>query len=254
MTRFGKILVLLNLTLSLMLAAWAFNVYANSIDWSDKKDKGIPVGMFAIHGARLEEAWKGVVPAQSSWQRQRGRLGNVQMRLLQERAWYDQELRHIYVGKSKDKPIGQVAIAAKDDDNTGIKRGQILLDDQGFPKMEPILDLAGKPLQLKSLAEYNQDQDKLLNELAEVMRTHEKQIDEANRLTDLIIGDKDKGLRGLQQRINDEKDKDAEVLAERKLVEPLLINTVVEAQLINKRHQQLEKRIEELRKWKVASK
>jgi hypothetical protein len=243
MTRLGKLLVFFNLGFSLVLVAWAFGQYANGIDWSDKKDKGAPVGEYAIHAAKLDEAWKGVLPAQSTWLRQRGRLINEQTTLVAERAWYDQELRHVYVGRSKDKPILQVAF----------EKGQIARDDKGFPKMEPPVDGAGKPLQLLSLAEYNQQDSEVLNELKDVMAKHEKQIEDANRLTDQIIGDKAKGLRGLWQRILDERAKDADVRAEQKMVEPLLINTVVEAQLINKRHQQLEKRIEELRKLKVAS-
>ena len=86
------------------------------------------------------------------------------------------------------------------------------------------------------------------------MRGHEEQIEEANKLTDKIIGDKAKGIRGLQQRINDERAKNVEMLAEMELVQPQYINTLVEAQLINKRHAQMKKRIEELKKLKVASK
>jgi hypothetical protein len=153
-------------------------------------------------------------------------------------------MRHVLVGRSKDKPILQVAY----------QKGQIVLDDKGLPKLEPVVDSAGKPLQLMSLAEYNQKDSEVLNELKDVMAKHERQVEDANRLTDQIIGDKAKGVRGLWQRILDEREKDADVRAELKLVEPLLINTVVEAQLINKRHQQLVKRIEELRKLKVVSK
>jgi hypothetical protein len=94
----------------------------------------------------------------------------------------------------------------------------------------------------------------VLSDLEGVMKKHEQQIAEANKLTDRINGDKDKGVRGLQRRIEDERAKDADVLAEQKLIRPLLINTVVESELIFKRKTQLERRIEELKKFKVAGK
>jgi hypothetical protein len=94
----------------------------------------------------------------------------------------------------------------------------------------------------------------VLSDLEGVMKKHEEQIAEANKLTDRIIGDKDKGVRGLQKRIEDERAKDADVVAEQKLIRPLLINTVVESELIFKRKTQLERRIEELKKFKVAGK
>src|SRR5579871_5523422 len=109
MTRFGKFLVFFNVGFSLVLLAWAFSVYANGIDWSNSKDKsGTPTGEFAIRAAKLDDAWKGIPAAQARWLRQRESVRYTENRLLQERGWYDQELRHVYLGKSKDKPILQV--------------------------------------------------------------------------------------------------------------------------------------------------
>ena len=39
MTRLGKFLVFFNLAFSLLLATWAFSLYANGIDWSNNKTK-----------------------------------------------------------------------------------------------------------------------------------------------------------------------------------------------------------------------
>jgi hypothetical protein len=105
------------------------------------------------------------------------------------------------------------------------------------------------------LAAYNDEDDKVLRSLEAVMKKHEAQIVKANELTDKIIGDKDKGVRGLQQRIEDEKAKDAALRDEQKqLIRPQLVNTLVESELILKRKNQLERRIEELKKYKVAGK
>jgi hypothetical protein len=248
MTRFAKILVLLNLALALMLAAWSFNIYANGIDWTDHKTPRM--GQFAIRAAKLEELGKGIAPAQKDWLGKRNELAQEEKRLAQERVWYDKEIRYVLAGPAKNKGVFEVATAATPD----AKNGQILLDKQGYPQLVPILDPQKNPLQLLSLAEYNAEDEKILTALAQEMAKHSDQIVESNKLTDKIIGDKAKGIRGLQQRINDEQAKNADVLAETKLVEPQLINTFVEALLVNKRHDQMMKRIEELKKTKVASK
>lgn len=263
MTLLGKILVMFNLGLSVMLAAWSFNLYANGVDWTDSKSKGTPpapTGQFAIRAAKLDELWKGVPAVQADWLRGRARLSEEETRLAGERVWYDKEIRYVLAGPAKGRWVSQVAIAAKDTEQIVggerilIHKGEILLDDQGNPKLEPVLDPMNAPLQLQSLAEYNVENERILNEIAAQIKRHEGQIEEAKGLTDKIIGDKAKGIRGFQQRINDEQAKNAAVLAEMKLVEPQLLNILVEAQSVNKRHDQMTKRIEELKKIKVAGK
>lgn len=254
MTKLGKALVLFNLAFGLMLAAWAFSLYANGIDWSDRKAK-TPLetaGEYTIHESQLDELWKGIPPAQANWLDERQKVLNEEARLAAERAWYDVEMKHLYLAANAANPVGEIAFAQKDDDKNGIKKGQILLDNKGHPQMVPMRDPAGNPL--LSLSVYTKKDDDILQSLDAVNKKQQEQIEEANKLTDLIIGDEKAGRRGLYRRYLDEKAKDADMLAEQKLVRPQLINTVVEAELILKRKNQLEKRIEELKKIHVASK
>jgi hypothetical protein len=260
MTRFGKILVYFNLAFSLLLAAWSFSLYANGIDWSDRKAKGSELaGEYTVHEAQLAELWTGAPPAQANWLTERKKLLDEESRLLADRVWYDKEMKHLFVTATAADPVGAIAVADKDDDKAGVKKGQILLDAKtGFPVLVPVLipakdkDQPGNPLQ--ALAVYNKQDDEILQSLQAVLKKHESQIEEANKLTDLIIGDKNKGIRGFQQRILDEQAKNANVLAEQKLLRPQLINTVVESELILKRKNQMEKRIGELKKVNIASK
>lgn len=257
MTRLGKILVLLNLGLAVMLAAWSFNVYNNGIDWTDRKDtKSTPprTGRFAVRDAKLKDLWNGLSPAESDWMRERERLAKEESGLAVERVWYDKEIRYVLAGPAKNRGIREVALAGQDNDKLGVKKGQVLLDNQGNPQLVPIRDPAGNALQLQSLAEYNKEDESVLKEIANQIELHQKQIADANALTDKIIGDKAKGIRGLQQRIYDEQDKNVNVIAEIKRIEPLFINTLVEGQLVSKRHTQMERRIKELKKINVASK
>lgn len=254
MTLLGKLLVVFNLAFALMLATWSFSLYANGVDWTDSKVNGVPSGQFAIRAAKLDELWKGVAPAQAEWQTARNKLAKEERHLADERVQYDKEIQYVLGGDTtKGGGIKEVIIAPKDDPKAGFAKGDILLDQQQFPQMEAPIGPNGQPLQLKSLAEYNNDNGVILDSLKEVMDKNEKEIDAANQLTDLIIGDKAKGLRGFQQRISDEKVKNADVLAELKLVEPQLINTLVEGQLVSQRYTQMKKRVEELKKLKVAT-
>lgn len=252
MTLYGKIFVLLNMALALMLAAWSFNIYANGVDWTDRKTPRL--GQYAIRAAKLDELWKSVPPVQQDWLRERAALASEEKRLADERVSYDKEIGYVLVGPAKNKGIFQVAIAPNDDPATGVKRGQILLDAKGFPQLTAILGPMNNPLQLMSLAEYNKEEDSILREIEKLVAVHSANIAEAVALTDKIIGDKAKGIRGLQQRINDEQAKNADLLAEISLVEPQFLNTLVEAQLVNKRNAQMLQRIEELKRTKVASK
>ncbi|MHB1426232.1 MAG: hypothetical protein ACYC3I_23960 [Gemmataceae bacterium] len=257
MTLFGKLLVIFNLAFAVLLAAFSYSIYVNGVDWTDSKSKGpppVPTGQFAIRAVKIDELWKGLPPAQADWARERARLLREETSLADDRGWYDKEIRYVLAGPAKNKPLSEVAFAAKDDANTGVRKGQVLLDDRGHPQMVPVRDSAGAPLQLQSLAEYNVQDVGILNSLAQIMAAHAMQIAQSNEYTDKIIGDKAKGIRGLQERIYDEQAKNAAMLAELSQVEPLVINTMVEAQLINKRHDQMVKRIEELKKIKVASK
>jgi hypothetical protein len=254
MTMLGKVLVFFNLAFSLLLASWAFSLYANNIDGIDKKGKsaGQTTVEYALRDTELEELWKGIPPAQANWLSERQKVLNEESRLADERSWYQTEINHLFVTANAANPVGEIAFAPKDDEKNGIKKGQILLDDKGHPLLVPVKDGAGNPLQ--ALAVYLKQDDDILQSLQAVLQKHQEQIDEANTLTDRIIGDEKAGRRGLHRRLLDEKNKDAAILAEQQLTRPQLINTVVESELILKRKNQLEKRLEELKKIHVASK
>lgn len=255
MTRFGKILVFLNVAVSLLLAAWAFDIYANGVDWSDRKGKpGERGGELALREARLEELWKSLPPAEASWLTARRQVVDVEAHLAADREWYAREIHHVFVtaGTNEDPTaIGRIVYAP--DEGQGVRKGQILLDAKGFPQLQPIRDDKGNALELRSLAVYNKNDEAVLHSIEQTIAAHEKQIHEANALTDQIIGDKAKGKRGLQQRIRDEEVKLAELLVEQRTLEEPLVNAAVEGQTLLQRRAQLERRIDELKKIGVAS-
>jgi hypothetical protein len=250
MTVFGKVLVFCNLVLSLLLMTWALGVWTNRIDFSDTQAKGDQVaGEFNKRKAVLDSLWADVRPAQGNWRSARKAVADQEAFQVAAWEWYHGEIAHNIAGdKAKpNDPCRMVVYADKADPATGRGKGLIAVDPRtGLPVMAPAKDRNGKDL-VFPLDTLNQQLEDILKNLAEVQDRHKKQIDEAKALTDKLIGDK-----GLHQRLVDEKQKRADVVAEQKLITPLLINTYVESDLIGKRHQQLVLRKEELKKVGVA--
>jgi hypothetical protein len=241
MTLLGKILVFLNLALSMLLASWAFGVYANRIDWSDNKGdekKGQPAGELVSRKAELGESgrpgplWMGLRTAEASWLEARRKLGREEDRIAGDRLWYYAEMEHLRTGATAVNPARAVVftdgLPAADPKNPY------------RPQMVGARDQAGKPL--RSLAAYGRDLEAIRKDLGTVLARYQEQIEQDMKLTQLLIGPK-----GLQQRLVDEKVKREDVVKEQGLVRPQLVNAVVESELVLKRRRELEKRIEELR-------
>jgi hypothetical protein len=250
MTLFGKILVFVNLALSLMMATWAFAVWSNRIDFSNTKATGDQAaGEFAQRAAQIEALWEAVPPAELAWKSARGELLDRESRRLADRGWYQDELNHLRNKATAADPCRTITYAQQNDDRTGIRKGEILLDPAtGRPVLASAKDRFGKPL--LSLASYVNEEQKLLASMEVVQNKHENQMKEASQLTEQLVGTA--GNKGLQQRLVDERNKRKDVAAEEDLIRPLLINGVVDSELILKRKNALELRIKELKGTGVA--
>lgn len=250
MTWFGKILVLLNLVLSLVMAAFALALFTTRIDWSNQKGKdGKPDGELLGRQTQTKELWAVIPQAETRW-----RTARTGMLALEEgkgpefkdsrtatRAWYDAELRCLQSG-----------------DIGGMKRAAMLTvvldavrqttpDDANFgrPKMAPATDRSGKVL--KDLDFYNQEEKNLLVAIEMERKRLEDAIKEDIKLTELLLGPK-----GLQARLVDERVKREDIMMEHGIVKPMLINTYVDSELLLQRRRELERRLEELKKKRAA--
>lgn len=247
MTIFGKVLVFINVAISLMMATWAMAVYTNRVDWSNvaaKEAEGRPAGLLKERQDQVRQLWGQYVPAARSQAAAQGQLAYQEPLRAGDRDFYAQEMYHLWAGATKAKPAravvfegGRVALVPDP------KRPADKTPDR--PKMEAAKDLAGNPL--LSLSAYIVAETKALTDLEAALTATAKFIDEDKKLTAKIIGP-----TGLQQRLVDERGKRAEVIEEQKLVRPLLINTYVDSELILKRTKALEARVKELMAVKVA--
>jgi hypothetical protein len=246
MTLFGKVLVFLNLVLSLMAFIWALGLYTNNVDWSDVKGGnplvaskgGKPLGMLAERQVDLANAAAGLRPAETSWLAVRKQVLAREEEMRGDREWYLKELAWLRTGEATPaKPIQAVKLVRlmPVDDPRNANR----------PEMEPAKDRAGQPL--LSERQYNLRSEAALKELGEVMDEYKKKIDEDIALTDKLAGTADK--KGLQQRLVDERAKREGVEAEERLVRPLLVNVAVDWELVGKRQTGLQESLRFLREY-----
>jgi hypothetical protein len=245
MTRFGKALVFINLALSLVLAGWAFSAYSNRPDWVKA---GKPSGRLADRQKEIQQLQTALSTATAGRQEVRTALLTQETKLLADRDWYHRQLQKLHNGPDPtDRTPIQTLVLVK---------GLPVPDpkNQNRPRMNTDLrmnaDRAGQPLQ--GMSAYDQELDTKRKEVSDVLKKYDELVKRDSALTEELTGDKMKGIKGLHQRLEDEKTKNQGVIAELRLVKPRLVNTVVEGQLILNRKKQLEGRIDELKKGGVG--
>jgi hypothetical protein len=250
MTLLGKILVFVNLALSLLMATWAFAVWSNRIDFSNTSASGEKAaGEFAQRASEIAALWEGVPPAELTWKTAQTELRDREQRRLADRGWYQDELNHLRNKATAADPCRTITYADHNDERTGTRKGEVLLDPAtGRPALAAAKDRFGKPL--LALAWYLNEEQKLLASMEVAQKKHEAQMTEAIQLTEQLVGSP--GKKGLHQRLIDERNKLKDVQAEEEMVRPMLINSVVESELILKRKKALELRIDELKGTGVA--
>jgi hypothetical protein len=239
MTLFGKILVLLNVTLSLLMAAWAVGVYTQHLHWGI--EKSVQQSEFEVNELRDRLSGKGaslyddLTTAEGRWKTASPVFQTMEPLWAKNQKWYQEHLVEL---QTSAKPVK----------TPSYKGGQLEFDPNNFglPLMVEATDKGGKGL--TGLAPYKKDYDDKQAAIKVVMDDLKKLIDEDKELTEKI-GGKD-GLRAL---IDQEADKKQRVLAEQDYLKPLLVNSLVDGELLLKRQADLEARVKQLRATPVAA-
>jgi len=232
MTFIGKLFVMLNLVLSMLMAGAAFSLYSTNPDMTDKPGKGdAPPGKLVPLKAEFDELLKQMALIEGSWASAHNSLLAQEEARGKYRAWYDAEMKKLYPATtakiqevSSDAPDKDSPVTMKDAEEAP-GGGKNLLPYDAYVK------------QLKD----NQDQnDKLRKSLT-------AKIKEDTDLTGELVGDADKGNRGLRQRIGDERVKRQGIVDEQGIEDGLRVNTEFESELIRNRLQLINKRLNELK-------
>jgi hypothetical protein len=253
MTFLGKTLLLLNFACSLILAVWSFTLYSNHIDWTDKPAKGdAPPGELARTSELLKKLGEDLRSAEAAWRSAGAELKAAEEHRGTDRVWYLQHRQHALIGATAASPVQEVVYLTTPDPRSGLKKGQIRTDPRtGLPLMQVAKDDNDKPL--LALSYYGTQEETLSRDLMAVLQKLHDLADEDTRLTAKLVGDPARGIKGLHQRLEDERKKHDAVKDEIAIVKPLRINTEVESELIVKRKQELQARIKEVEKIGVAS-
>src|SRR5437879_2491224 len=92
MTLLGKILVLVNFALSVMVMVWAMMLRVDHVDWTlGTKDQP---GELAPRDARVKDAWASLAAAEASWRDNRADVLEQEDFRVADRPWYEAELKH----------------------------------------------------------------------------------------------------------------------------------------------------------------
>jgi hypothetical protein len=241
MTLFGKILVLLNVALSLLLCAWAVGVYTRHIEYSADLSKSAPETVMEVR--RLQSRlvsyglWDELSASEAHWKKSSPRLQLAEAIRPRNQKWFEAKL--VDLGKSTD-PIKK----------PGYENAQCKVTtteaDYGLPVMVDALDKAGQPL--KGLDPYQK-------EYADKQVAIKASMDELTRFTkeDAELTVRIGGVGGLRDQIAAEIDKRERVLVEQEFLKPMLVNSRVEGELLFRRRAELESRVKELQGVGVAA-
>jgi hypothetical protein len=236
MTFVGKLFLMINLALSLLMALVALAMYTNGIDWSDNRAKGSqPPGRLADKLEEVRHLIAAIGPVENTWRAARADLLQREEQRREDHDWYAGELDHLRTKATAARP-GRTTVLDK---HLPVRDPR----NKNRPQMDPTVDRAGQPL--LALTEYGRQLDAARRDNLNVLDELKKEIAEDVRLTNLITGVP--GKKGLRQLLTEERDKRDGIVAEVDLTRPLFINTVVESELVKKRHEALQERITELK-------
>jgi hypothetical protein len=247
MTRFGKILVLINVALSLGLAAWAVGVYTRHTEWSLDTNKSAPEIVLQVQRLqdRLKPAppkpgfglWDQLTASEEHWRRSSKGVLTFEPLRPRNQKWFQDQLAEL------EKTPNPVKRPSYKDGRPEV--GQ-QAQDFGLPVMVEATDKAGGALKglVPYQLEYADTQTRVKNAMDELTRW----INEDRDLTEKIGGEK-----GLRVQIAQEVDKKVRVLTEQEYLKPLLVNSLVEGELLLKRRAPLVARGKELQGVGVAA-
>jgi hypothetical protein len=248
MTKLGKVLVVANFVVSVVVAGWAAGFYFTAIDWSNNPAKqDSPAGQLVGRVDRIKELLNEARPAEAGWREARAMVRDREAFRAGDRALYQNEIAFVYTGGPKNEQLHEIVI----DDKSG-QPALVPVDASNKAyfrvTLRDLKDRFGKPL--RSLDFYAKA---YADNLVALKKGNDALTVLVNADADLTVelagGTKIDGMvveKGLRKRIEDERVKGLDALAEYEIVRPLLIKTVGDSDFLLARRRQLEKRIKDL--------
>lgn len=249
MTLFGKILVLANFGLSVVIMVGAMVLYFDRVDWTEGPVKPEEKwGELRKRNERVKDAWEFIRLADLRWRDVRGEVLDEEGYRAADRPWYEAELKHDREQATEQKPARTVIY------DNGVLVVEVVANEPKHyrPKMVAAkLELPRKNdkdppivIELGSLKSYNEAEAKLRDDLLAQQKEFIDQLDKHKELSNRLTPESGKGLR---IRIEDEKVKVKRLEEELAILRTLRVNTQVDIANISLRDKQLADRIKELK-------
>jgi len=238
MTFIGKLFVMINLAISLLMAVAAFGLYAGGIDWTDRAAQGSqPAGKMLVLRKEIDEVMVQLPIAETSWLSARTTLLNTEDVRRKGRAEFDKEMARATTGKDEVKKLKR-----------GITLEEFLDPKNELTRMEDAEDFAAQKLKTREVYDAQLKDHQAKN--IKVREDLEKKVKEDDELTRKLAGDKetdpDPRIRGLRRQLVEERTKREGIVDEQGITESIQVNVAVESELILKRLVALDERIREL--------
>ena len=239
MTFIGKLFVMINLAISLLMAVTAFGLYASGIDWTDRAAKdGQPEGKLQGLRKEIDDVVARLKLAEGSWKSARADVRTREDVRRIERAWSDGEMAKLAGGKEPVNRIDPVELAKKPAERM-MPRATAFLGQEPPALMTRVFYDA-------QLAAYQKQNTTIRIALAQKVKEDED-------LTRTLAGDKEgepePRLRGIRREIAEERVKRLGLTDEQGITKALEVNVAVESELILKRLDALDERILELGRY-----
>ncbi len=258
MTKLGKIMIFVNLAISVFLMSWAMYLFFVRIDWSDNPVKADHPEEGQLVGRRQKvlKTWQPVVLAEPQWHAERDNLETFQGIRRDTRRWYELELAKLDKAPNPKQPVGvQEIVLSKD------KMPEIIVGENPDPTLklavrikmagakDPILQPPGVPDKLLYPANVYDLKD---NELLVGVEGQKQGLYEAKRKlrggVEDVVGEQARmlGPKGLPQRIKEDAAKREGIVAEQDVVHTPRVNTLADSGFALEREKELKARLDEL--------
>jgi hypothetical protein len=231
MTKTGRILLFVNLALSLVFAFWGFGVYSQRINWTNQKI-GDREGEYTKRLDQIKRYHEARLRGEANWEAALKPLLTEEANRPRYQKWYADQLENLRTGKV---PVLGVVF----------DKGEIRIGKDGLPVLGPVVDATKKPLEgLKSIKRLNEDYAAKHEAISKVTKEIDELVEQEKKLTEELGDGQDKGLRF---RLAEEQRAEQNSEKEQEYIKTPLYNAKVEAQSLADRQKVLETRLRQLK-------
>jgi hypothetical protein len=235
MSQTGRILLYVNVALSLAFAFWAFGIYSQRIDRvAENKARVEQIDGLKKILASAEERWRAARTAAQAAENKRPEL----------QKWYEEQLTTLRTGPG---PVFALDLS----------KGQVKLDPTGRLLLAPVTDAAGKAIaDVANLAALQKKYTEKQQTLRTTVQETDALVKQAQSLSDEIGPQPKKAgqKKTLRTELADVLQEDKNSQNEQEFLKPLLYNRQEEVKILEQRREELKGRLEQLQSVTTAQK